>query len=630
MWTSKPFASVTGLLLTICITLCSVGRAADGVVVVYGATPAGLAAAMAAADDGEEVLVVDPYSWIGGLSTNGLSHADFRTFPGLTGVYWDFARRVDSHYKNQYGDDSPQVVAAFRGTQGEPSVNRMIFQQMLAQRPLIRVLHRHVLSEVKVSPVRQTSDDGGVRQITQLIFLNRTQNGQASLAVNPSICIDATYEGDLMAMAGVPFHVGREGRQTYGESLAPEAEDDQLQGYNFRLVMTTDPNNRVIPHAPPGYKRELFVGMLPILESGKIDVPFGFPGRCIIKAHIPGLPNEKFDMNDVSRGLVRLSLPGENKRWPSGDWTVRDQIFAEHRLWNEGLIYFMQNDAAVSEPFRQEARRWGWCKDEFVENGHLPEQLYVREARRMIGMHVYTQLDTEAAVGDARSKWHRDSIAMGDYGPNCHGTDHVGERFGGEHTGEFYHRVAPYQIPYGVLVSDPNRAGAIGNLLVPGAVSSSHVGFCALRLEPIWMGLGQAAGHAAHLAKSTQSDVQAISVDALQRRLHQAGAATMYFSDLSPGDEGFELAQWWGGVGGFHGLAGPEKVYGQRGVNIVGQYFEPFENHSAGLQHPMDESTYRVWKSLAVKLSLDADAINEFDPSITRGQWLNALYKTLQ
>lgn len=616
---------LTAIVIVTASNFQSIIHAAEGPIVVYGATPAGLAAAMAAADDGEDVLVIEPMSRIGGLSTNGLSHADFRTFPGLTGAYLDFARRVDAHYRNKYGNDSPQVVASFGGTQGEPSVNLLIFEQMIAERPRIKVVKHHVLQSIEVSDARVLADGNRLSSITKLVFADRVNKDAAVVMVTPAMCIDATYEGDLMAKAGVPYHVGRESRETYGESLAPETEDDQVQGYNFRFTMTTDPANRVKPLAPPGYDSESFAGILPILASGKIDRVFSFPSRCVIKAHIPGLPNQKFDMNDVSRGLVRLSLPGENKQWPAGDWETRAKIFAEHRLWNEGLIYFLQNDNAVPAPFRTEAQRWGWCQDEFIENGHLPEQLYVREARRMIGQHVYVQGDTDAAEQDARSKWHPASIAMGDYGPNCHGTGRVGGRFGGEHTGEFYHRVAPYQIPYGVLVSDAKRDGAIDNLLVPGAVSSSHVGFCALRLEPIWMSLGQAAGHAAHIANESGVAVQEVSFAKLQARLHDAGAATIYLSDLANGDERFALAQWWAALGGFHGLADKPKVYGERGENIVGQYFHPYNDHAAGLDRAMDEQTLQVWQPLASQLVGDAGKLPATGSAITRGDWLKKI-----
>ena len=294
--------------------------------------------------------------------------------------------------------------------------------------------------------------------------------------------------------------------------------------------MTKEPGNRITPSAPPGYRREDFVDILPVLESGQIKKVFDYPRGCLFKAQTPPLPNGKYDINDVSQGLVRLSLPGRNLLWPEGDVGTRERIAADHFSDQAGLLYFLQNDEAVPEKYRSEAREWGWCKDEFTETGGIPPQLYVREARRMRGLHVFTQRDSEHAPDDARAVLHKNAIAMGDYGNNCHGTAHEGPRFGGRHTGEFYNPVPPYQIPYGVIV--PSE---MTNLLVPVAASSSHVGFCALRLEPIWMSLGQAAGHAAGMAVRSASTVQTVDVATLQRNLREQGNATIYVSDVLPG-----------------------------------------------------------------------------------------------
>ncbi|MEA3208400.1 MAG: hypothetical protein QOE70_1457 [Chthoniobacter sp.] len=610
-------------------------RAEEFGVLVYGATPAGIAASLAAAADGEKVLLVDANSWVGGMMTNGLTHTDFRTFEGLTGAFLEVSTRVEAHYRATFGADSPQVKECFRGTQAESKVNRAVLEKMLAEQPQITVWLGRSLEAVKCST------DGHTRAVEIAVFADPTGG---HFPVTAHMFIDATYEGDLMAGAEVPYRIGREAGEQYAESLAPDEADTQLQGYNFRLAMTRVPANRVMPKAPKGYEREEFTGVLPLLESAKITRLFGTGPPALFKAQAPSLPNGKFDINDVSHGPVRLSLPGENDDWPDGGAgraarivgtlppfsrtglrQSRERVFDEHLLWNVGLLYFLQNDDAVPAKLRDEAREWGWCKDEFVENGHLPEQLYVREARRMAGAYVFTEKDTDPAPGDARSVFQPDAIAMGDYGPNCHGTRHEGSRFGGKHSGEFYKSVAPYQIPYGVLVPPD-----VENLLVPVAASSSHVGFCALRLEPIWMSLGQASGHAAHQAIVDKVPVQAIAVERLQKRLHGLGAATIYVSDVPPGDPDFVAVQWWGTAGGLHGLAPAPDEAGQRGKNISGQYYEAFPRHGAGLDKVLDPKIAAAWLKLAAKFQLPEAKLPAADGKVTRGDWIRAAWSLQQ
>lgn len=584
-------------------------RSAD--VVVYGATPAGIAAALAAADDGQSVLLIEPTDRIGGMITCGLSHADFRTFEGLTGAYKQLMDGVQKHYVAAYGAGSPQAKGNFRGTHAEPKVNLAVFEALLAEREKIQVLKGRTLKGVEL-----ISADDGRRRIGSLHVAGR----DAEWTYQGRVFIDATYEGDLMAAAKVAYKVGREGKDAFGESLAPERADEQLQGYNFRLIMTTVADNRVAPKPPEGYRREEFADLLPLISTGKITKAFGAQGEPIVlKAQAPPLPNGKFDINDVSKGVVRLSLPSENLAWPEGDAAARERIFQEHLRWNLGLIYFLQNDEAVPEALRREASRWGFCKDEFVESNHVPPQLYIREARRMQGVFIFTQNDCEPAPNDARSVLRRDAIAMGDYGPNCHGTGHEGSRFGGKHTGEFYYPVAPYQVPYGVLVPKD-----VANLLVPVAVSASHVGFCALRLEPIWMSLGQAAGHAAALV---EEDVQQVPVDKLQARLHEAGSATIYVSDVPPGHADFAAVQWWGTLGGLHGLAHSPEKKGQRGAKIVGQYYEAFPGHAAALDEALPADVAERWTKLASEHSLDVESLPRANGKSTRGDFIRAAYR---
>jgi hypothetical protein len=603
-------------------------------VLIYGGTPAGIAAAIAAARDGEKVLLVEPTGRLGGMVASGLSHSDFHSFESLTGAFLEFSRRVEQHYIDAYGAESPQARGNFRGTHAEPKVNLAVFEKLIAEHPGIRVWKNRRLFNVR------TSSDQHSRAIGMAAFLDEENR---TITVSADVFIDATYEGDLMAAAKVPYRVGREGRDEFGESLAPEKPDSQLQGYNFRLIMTQVAENRVLPSAPEGYRREDFAGILPLLDGNTIDRVFGETTRQIYKAQTPSLPNGKHDINDMSRGPVRLSMPGENDAWPDGGGgaavrngaagdarpevpfsatalaQARKRIFDAHLLWNVGLLYFLQNDEEVPARFREEARTWGFCRDEFIETGHLSPQLYVREARRMVGLKVFTEKDTAHAPDDARAVLHTDSIAMGDYGPNCHGTAREGTRFKGRHAGEFYKRVPPYQIPYGVLVPRD-----VENLLVPVAVSASHVGFCALRLEPIWISLGQAAGHAAHLARRDAKRVREISISALQARLHEQRSATIYIADVLPGHADFAAVQWWGTLGGFHGLHPMPPEPGQRGKRLLGQYYEANPGHRADLERPLDSPLRQRWSTLATSLGIDPARLPAADGSTTRGAFIRA------
>lgn len=599
-------------LLTMLLVCLSLGGEALGLdeiefipahVVVYGATPAGVAAALGAAENPElRVLLVEPTLRIGGMTTNGLSHTDFRTFEGLSGTFLEFTKRVEAHYQ-------PLGQETFRGTFSEPKVNLQVFEAMLAERPNIMLKRGHAVeSKVYVSQ----------RRLVEVDFNGKSE----SFRTRAKIYIDATYEGDLMARAGVPYAVGREGKLEYGETLAPDEPDDQLQGYNFRFCMTNNAANRVPVVAPAGYQREDFLPLVTLLNEGKFNKVFDYPTGCLYKAQTPALPFDKYDINDVSKGLVRLSLPGSNNGWPDGTPEQRREIFNEHLRHNVGMLYFLQNDVAVPVKFQEEAREWGFCKDEFVETNHLPDQLYIREARRMRGWKVFTEHNTANAPGDARSVLQRDSIAIGDYGLNCHGTAHEGPRIGGTHTGEFYRSVAPYQIPYGVMLTEQ-----VENLLVPVAASSSHVGFCALRLEPVWTSLGQAAGHAAGLAIRDEKPLMAIDIAELQSELHRRGSATIYVSDCLPGSPDYADVQWWGTRGGLHGLAPTPDKPGQRGTNIHGQYYEAYPFHAVELDRPLDDALKAHWLDVARSAGIEVDGL---ESAATRGEFIRRAFQRTQ
>jgi len=599
-------------LLTVALVPISHAESAD--VVIYGATPGGIAAALAAAKGGHTVLLAEPTIRIGGMTTNGLSHPDFHAFESITGTYHDLTQRTLAYYAKTYGADSPQVKDCFRGTHAEPKVNLLLYQQMLAEHPKITV--KTQWTRVGAN----TRGPAGDRWVRAAHF--RDADGKEHV-YEGEIFIDGSYEGDLIAAAHIAYRVGVESREEFGESAAPEDSSGDLQGYNFRLIMTDDPAIRVPIAAPNGYRREDFLPLLDLIRAGKIKRAFGGYGDTdnIVKAQIPVLPNHKSDINDVSRGLVRLSLPGDQLMWPEGDDAVRRQIYDEHLCWNVGLIYFAQNDPDVPAAFRETARAWGWCKDEFVESGHIPPQLYVREARRMMGLRLYTQLDTQFAEGDSRTVFHRDAIAMGDYGHSSHGTRHEGSRFGGTRQTEGNPGTAPYQVPYGTIVPKDVR-----NLLAPVPVSASHIGFCALRLEPVWSSLGQAAGHAAHLAlqQGKTPDVRSINVSALQRRLHADGAATIYVGDVLPGHADFAAVQWWASLGGLHGLA-PRPAGSLVGKRIEGQHSEGWLNHAADLAIILDAPLAARWERIARAAGVTA-TLPSGDGRATRGDFIRASF----
>ena len=576
---------IVKFLLFLLLLLPVSAEISEADICIYGATPAGIAAAVSSGKSGRNVILVVPGEHIGGLLSGGLSYADYHTTESLTGFFLDFSKRVLAHYVEKYGPDSEQVKSSMRGTFGEPHVNLLVLKEMLSEQKSVSVHYEAVAIALELED----------RRILSATFATPTDE----LKVRAEIFIDATYEGDLMPLAGVSYRIGREGKAAFNESLAPDEADDQLQAYNFRLSATRDPDNRVPAAEPPGYKREDFLPLLDLISAGKLQEVFGYPPvRAIYKAQKPGLPNDKFDINDISHGVVRLSMPGVNLGWPEGDQETRQAIFDEHVRYNTGMLYFLQNDADVPPEWQEKAKEWGWCKDEFVTTNHLPPELYVREARRMQGEHIYIQSDSEWAGQDARTRLFTDSIAVGDYGNNCHGTFREGTRFQGKHTGEFYYAVPPYQIPYGVLL--PKKSECV-NLLVAGAISSSHVGFCALRLEPIWCSLGQAAGHAAALAVETKELPHEIPIKTLQSRLHAEGSATIYFSDVLPGHPDFATVQWWGTVGGFHGLHEKTKP---RGPIKYGQYFKAAPNHAADLNAELAPDLRNRWTELATSLGI--------------------------
>ncbi|MEM9828152.1 MAG: FAD-dependent oxidoreductase [Planctomycetota bacterium] len=243
-------------------------------VLIYGATPAGIAASVTAArrDPSLSIVLITRYRQIGGIITNGLNHPDFRTFEARTGLYREINRRVEEYYRAKFGDDAQQVRDSLQGTHAGPGVNQRVFQGMIDQCPAIRVLVQHHLEDVMV----------GDRKVRQATF--RSASGEISFLAD--CFVDATYEGDLLAAANVPYAIGREASETYSETLAPKNADDQLQGYNFRITMTDRPSNRAAIPRPSGYNRDEYLPLLKLIEEQKIPRIFGDPYQGLGGRHL--------------------------------------------------------------------------------------------------------------------------------------------------------------------------------------------------------------------------------------------------------------------------------------------------------------------------------------------------------
>lgn len=521
-------------------------------VVIYGATPSGIAAAINAARYGHSVLLAEEYNQVGGLMTAGLSFTDFISYEVLGGTFLDYTQRVESYYRQKYGEGSEQHQASHGGIHAEPHVTLVIFQQMLKEYPTITVQTQWRLRSVDRGAVVDS-----LASIQSATFTNLS-TGEAA-TINGKIFIDATYEGDLAALAGAEYWVGRESRDAYGEFLAGKifyqygvilpgsngTADHKIQAYNFRPIMTNDPNNRVPVPKPVGYNRDDYVGIAEVIKAGKVSQVFVEKGRDgLFRTQM--LPNRKADVNDIKNAPVRMALLGENYAYPEGDAETRQQIVERHRNHLLGMLYFVQNDTAMPEPFLTEARQWGLAKDEFVDSGHFPDRLYIREARRIKGRYVFTQNDVNTVDNSLITALKEGAIAIGDYALNCHGVAPA-SLHPSVADGDFNYIPAPFQIPMGVIIPV-----GFSNLLVSVAVSASHVGFSGLRLEPTWTALGQAAGITAHVALQNDTAVPEVPVRSVQKLLHQNQAKTIYISDVEPESAYFEAAQYLGLQGFLH------------------------------------------------------------------------------
>ncbi len=499
-------------------------------VIVYSGVPCGIAASITAAREGAKVLLIEPTKNVGGLSTSGINTAESEHMLKWTigGFADEFYRRMGRHYEET------------KARQTYPHKDKRLDTIYFFESDVAEKVYLDMLKEAGVelrfgASVEKVAKDGA--RITSITLTDGTQ-------LQAKVFIDASYEGDLMARAGVKYAVGRESKAEYDEEAAGIRFDktprqartvdgdgkllpgisawakDLTEGeahpatmnYNFRLIVAKDPALQAPIPEPKHYDADRYA-----LLAGwfRDQTAQNKPLKLYDIIDLYERRNGKFELNNKQSAIISLGHFGGQFGWPDASYAERQRIYDDHLDYTLGLLHFLATDASVPEKVQAEMKSLGLHKGEFADNGHLPYQLYVREGRRMRGEYVMTQRDVQE---DRRKP---DSIGMSSHFIDCHHVQRVAlneNEFVNE--GRIWRMGYAYQIPYRALTP---KASECTNLIVPGAASYTHVAFCTLRLESVWMITGHAAGVAAAIAVNDGTDVQNVNVPALQQKLRAQG-----------------------------------------------------------------------------------------------------------
>lgn len=515
------------LVISLLLVLHSVPRvaAAEADVIVYGSTPGGFCAAIAAAREGASVILLEPTDHIGAMSTGGLSHCDSNQMvrSTLMGLFHEWHTCVVKDYTDR-GLKAPYNPAV-------KDQSRWVFEPHVALRVTKKLL-----------------DEAGVKVLTERRLKSITKDGTRikTLVTNDGtftakVFIDGTYEGDLMAAAGVAWTIGREGRADHGESLAgkqypkpgmkingfddagkllplltadnrgaEDRGDTNVMTYSFRLCLTADPKNRMDMPKPDKYDPARFEIIRRYLRAGGDIGKVGFD--------LYPLPGDKFDGNNSIGGQFSIGLVGGGSDWHTADEAGRKAIWNAHKQYTLEFIQFLTTDPVIPVKTRERYSQFGLCKDEFASHGHFPPALYVRESRRMKGMYVITQKDILSTPAKD------DPIAVSSFPIDSHDCRRIAVKGGGVvNEGTIFpvrrkepKQGYPYHVPYRSVLPKPAECV---NLLVPVALSCTHVGISSLRIEGAWMVIGQGAGVAAAFAAKQGVTVQDLPYAKLRERL---------------------------------------------------------------------------------------------------------------
>ncbi|MDB4474636.1 FAD-dependent oxidoreductase [Opitutaceae bacterium] len=543
----------TPLLALLLLPLMAIG-AQQADVVIYGGTSAAITAAVQVKKMGKSVIVVSPDRHLGGLSSGGLGWTDTGNKAVIGGLAREFYHRIWKHYDNDdFWRQQSKDEYGNKG-QGTPAIDgkertMWIFEPHAAEGVFEDFVRDYEIEVVRDAWLDRSS--GGVTVREGRITEFRTLDGTV---YRGKIFMDATYEGDLIAAAGIDTHVGRESKATYGEEwngvqtgvlhhghhfdkipdlkridpyvipgdpssgvlprISPDhpgekyAGDNKVQAYCFRMCLTNDPSNRIPFSRPENYDPARYELLVRIFDAGWRETFWKFDP----------IPNRKTDTNN--HGPMSSDNIGMNYDYPEGSYAERRAIFKEHEEYQQGWLYFIATDPRVPAEVQAEMNTWGLPKDEFTDNGNWPHQLYVREARRMIGDFVMTenQLLQRAPTPNP--------IGMGSYTLDSHNVQrYITPEGYVQNEGDIGVKCKPYQIAYGSLVP---RKEQCENLFAPVCVSSSHIAFGSIRMEPVFMILGQSAATAACLAIDDDIPVQDVDYAQLRAQLLADGQVVSY------------------------------------------------------------------------------------------------------
>lgn len=512
-------------------------KIAEADIVIYGGTSSGIIAGVRAVKLGKKVIVVSPDVHLGGLSSGGLGFTDTGNKEVIGGLARSFYHRVFLHYqqkkawlwqkKEEYGNKG----------QGTPAIDGNDRTMWIFEPHVAEQIMEDLVRENKITVYRNEwldRKDGVVMNKGRIISL-KTHSGKV---FRGQMFIDATYEGDLMAASKVSYHIGREANSVYGEKWngvqtnvfqhghhfkkdidpykvpgdktsgllsgisagAPGVKgegDSKLQAYCFRMCMTDNPKNRIAFPKPDRYNAADYELLARTFQQGWNELFNKFDP----------IPNRKTDTNN--HGPFSTDYVGMNYDYPEASYEERKRIIKAHENYQKGLFHFMCTDTRIPVALQERLKSWGLAKDEFKENGHWPRQLYIREARRMVGDYVMTENEV---LG---TKEVPQSIGMGSYALDSHNTQrYVNERGFVQNEGDIGVKAPkPYGIAYRSITP---KATECSNLLVPVCLSSSHIAYGSVRMEPVFMILGESAATAASIAIDDQVAVQNISFEKLE------------------------------------------------------------------------------------------------------------------